>query len=60
MLNRCFLALLELATEDQCPTLGANCHKVVVAGKYFQLFVHRALLIKLPATERKLKIELFP
>ena len=55
-----FSSTLELATEDQCPTLGANGHKGVIAGQYFLLFMLRALLIRLPAMDRKLKIELFP
>ena len=36
-----FSGTLELATEDQFPTLGVNCHKGVVTGQYFQLFMHR-------------------
>ena len=55
-----FSSTLELATEDQHPTLGTRCHKGVVARQYFLLFMHRVLLVTLPAMERKLKIDLFP
>ena len=35
-----FTSTLELATEDQCPTLGTNCHKGVVLFWIICITVH--------------------